>query len=385
HWLSKEFELNEILLCLIPMPYPHISQAIREFLIQKVQDFNLQDKILCVITDNGSNMVAVIRDWDGIERLPCTAHTLQLSVNHTLKKNHQQIHRIRELVKLFDSSKQSQRLDAAQIEISKQKRRNDIPSHDPILSDDSDYDGDSEDVENEVSTNYPIDKFISILKNVNDVPTHGFQQHYHFEMIQMHEKMDENCNNCASEYFSAGRYPTIAFIHPLMEPMKFHYAQSANFDENGYENEEVYNFDSESEDSSENDLVVATESQPNTQSLNNQENQLESDSKSIIKEIQTIIYNSLFEYWNCPSKICLLATLLDPLLKEMSFASDKICNDTIHECQKQLYQLIQPPTVEHTTSSNSTTLSFNNMFANVIFGTQRSSSLDELDYYPDFR
>ena len=98
-----------------------------------------------------------------------------------------------------------------------------------------------------------------------------------------------------------------------------------------------------------------------------------------------IIYNSLFEYWDRPSKICLLATLLDPRLKEMSFASDEIRNDTIRECREQLHQLTQPPTEEHTTSSNSTTLSFNNMFANVIFGTQRSSSLDELDYYLDFR
>jgi len=33
HWLSKKFELNEILLCLEPMPYSHTSQTIREFLI----------------------------------------------------------------------------------------------------------------------------------------------------------------------------------------------------------------------------------------------------------------------------------------------------------------------------------------------------------------
>ena len=98
-----------------------------------------------------------------------------------------------------------------------------------------------------------------------------------------------------------------------------------------------------------------------------------------------IIYNSLFEYWDCPSKICLLTTLLNLWLKEMSFASDEIHNDTIHECWEQLYQLTQPQTEEHITSSSSTTFSPNNMFADVIFGTQRSSSLDELDYYLDFR
>ena len=69
----------------------------------------------------------------------------------------------------------------------------------------------------------------------------------------------------------------------------------------------------------------------------------------------------------------------------MSFASDEIRNDTIRECREQLHQLTQPQTEEHTTSSGSTIFSPNNMFADVIFGTQRSSSLDELDYYLDFR
>ncbi|CAG8650224.1 3112_t:CDS:1, partial [Ambispora gerdemannii] len=69
----------------------------------------------------------------------------------------------------------------------------------------------------------------------------------------------------------------------------------------------------------------------------------------------------------------------------MIFANDEIHNNTIRECQQQLHQLIQLPTKEHIISSSSTSFSSNNMFADIIFDTQRSSSLDELDYYLDFR
>ena len=128
-------------------------------------------------------------------------------------------------------------------------------------------------------------------------------------------------------------------------------------------------------------MVIATQSQ----SPDNQEDQLESNHELIVEEIQTTIYNSLFEYWDRPSKICLLATLLDPRLKEMVFANDEIRNDTIHECRQQLHQLIQLPTEEHTTQLSSTSFSSSNKFADVIFGTQRSDSIDEVNCYLDFR
>src|SRR6185437_13955665 len=115
YWLNNQFELNEILLCLEPMLYPHTGRNIKDFFIHKVNKFNLQNKIFCFVTDNSSNMVKAIRNWEGVKRLPCTTHTLQLSTNHAFKKKHQQINCIQNLVKFFDSPKQSQRLDSTQI------------------------------------------------------------------------------------------------------------------------------------------------------------------------------------------------------------------------------------------------------------------------------
>ncbi|CAG8784672.1 23289_t:CDS:1, partial [Gigaspora rosea] len=134
--------------------------------------------------------------------------------------------------------------------------------------------------------------------------------------------------------------------------------------------QETSNFDSESDLSEEESDV----------SFNIQENQ--NDLEIIVKDIKNIIYNSLFEYWDRISQICLLATLLDPRLKEMAFANDDIRNQTIEECRIQLYQFTLP-SEEHPISSNPTNISSNNMFKDMIFGKSQKSqeSMDELDYY----
>ncbi|CAG8829195.1 39807_t:CDS:1, partial [Gigaspora margarita] len=119
--------------------------------------------------------------------------------------------------------------------------------------------------------------------------------------------------------------------------------------------QEISNFNSESDLSEEESDI----------SFNIQENQ--NDPEIIVKEIKNIIYNSLFEYWDRTSQICLLAILLDPRIKEMAFANDNIRNQTIEEYQLQLYQFI-PPSEEHPISSNLTNISSNNMFKDMIFG-----------------
>ncbi|CAG8747881.1 1443_t:CDS:1, partial [Cetraspora pellucida] len=146
--------------------------------------------------------------------------------------------------------------------------------------------------------------------------------------------------------------------------------------------QEASNYNSESESSdNENESDI---------SFYTQENQSENDPELIAKNIQKIIYNSLFEYWNYPSQICLLAILLDPQLKEISFANEETCCNTINEYRHQLHQLmnIQSSTSnEHVISSCSKNLSSNNMFKDLIFDSaQRSQEfIDELDSYLDLR
>ncbi|CAG8795067.1 34226_t:CDS:2 [Gigaspora margarita] len=321
HWLNDQFELNKILLCLEQMPYPYMGLVIREFLIYIVSDFNLLTKVLYIVIDNGSNM-------------------------------YHQIQCIQDLVKFFDSPKQSQRLDNAQAEKCKNKQRN-LSDSNLTLSDDSDW--------LLIELRPAIKWLLVMLPLQEDLDSRRDGQKIQNLMLhdnewKLVEKLIELLEpfNSATEYFSAG-YDNDEGINIL------------KFDLNLY-------------------LYIATDFDYDNVSFNIQRNRLENDPEIIVNKVQIIIYNSLFEYWNRPSQICLLATLLNPQLKEMTFTNDDVCDHTIEECRLQLRQLISPPE-EHPISSNLTNISSNNMFKNIIFGkSQRSQeSMDELDYYLDFR
>ncbi|GBB84287.1 hypothetical protein RclHR1_01090026 [Rhizophagus clarus] len=93
HWLSEDFKVYDCLLCI----YPHTGTNIVSFLKKKVAEFGLEEKITCIVTDNGSNMVNAINQWDGVQCLPCAAHTLQLSINRAFQKTNIYIKQIKRL------------------------------------------------------------------------------------------------------------------------------------------------------------------------------------------------------------------------------------------------------------------------------------------------
>ncbi|CAG8818352.1 23991_t:CDS:2, partial [Gigaspora margarita] len=124
-----------------------------------------------------------------------------------------------------------------------------------------------------------------------------------------------------------------------------------------------------------NDLLTQSKEE-NDISVEIQENLSEYNPKIIEKDIKSIIYDSLFEYWNHPSQTCLLTTLLDPLLKEMVFVDNEIRDNTINEYRHQLHKLMniqQPISDKSATLASATNLLSNNMFKNLIFGKAQKS------------
>ena len=117
HYLTEQMELRDILVCVEPIKYSHTGSNIYKTIQIKLNEFNLTNKITTVITDNGSNMVKAIKGWEGVDCIPCSAHTLQLCVIKGLKKAKKYINRFKKLNIFFSSPKQNERLEQAQAEL----------------------------------------------------------------------------------------------------------------------------------------------------------------------------------------------------------------------------------------------------------------------------
>lgn len=153
HWLDENLKPYDVLLGIEHVLYPHTADVISGYLEKYIEDFHLENKLFCVVTDNGSNMKAAINilnsKYKNVQRLPCVAHTLQLTVNKALKSINDQVKRYRKLVKFFQSPKQSERLQEMQKELNKRSQSN------------------NEDPDNNLFEILPT----NVLKNVNEVPT----------------------------------------------------------------------------------------------------------------------------------------------------------------------------------------------------------------------
>lgn len=138
HWLTPNMELYDILICIDLIKYPHTAENIRLALVKKIQELHLNDKVKHAVTDNGANVVKAIREWDGVDRIACTSHTLQLCVMKGLRKIKSYACRFRKLNQFFNSPKQAERLERAQIEIAnlnKEITRQTLTSSDRELQD----------------------------------------------------------------------------------------------------------------------------------------------------------------------------------------------------------------------------------------------------------
>ena len=85
----ENFKLVEVLLNLIYVPHQHTGEIINELLLHEIEKWGLNEKIVAISTDNGSNMAKSIRllgEVIEIGRIPCAAHMLQLSVKKRLKQ-----------------------------------------------------------------------------------------------------------------------------------------------------------------------------------------------------------------------------------------------------------------------------------------------------------
>lgn len=125
-WLDSNFKFREALLSCQYLPYPHTSEVIKDELKKVIQIWNLDSKLFTIVTDNGANMIKACRllgeEFKSIKRLPCAAHTLQLSVQAGIKQIEIIHKRLKNLQTFFRSPKHAQQLRDAQKTIMQQNQ-----------------------------------------------------------------------------------------------------------------------------------------------------------------------------------------------------------------------------------------------------------------------
>ena len=100
-WINQNFEIMDVLLEISYFPAPHTAKAIADTIKKAIQKWKIENDIVSIVTDNGANMIAAIRELIPIKRLPCAAHTLQLAIRNGLKIVNTLIIRAKQLINFF--------------------------------------------------------------------------------------------------------------------------------------------------------------------------------------------------------------------------------------------------------------------------------------------
>jgi len=293
HWLTQDFEPIDILLAIEQMPYPHTGEIISDYIKEKITEFDLEDKILFSVTDNGSNMRKAFELLENIERLPCTAHTIQLTVNQALNTIKPFVYRFNKLVKFFTSSpKQTERLDGAQIEYAAREQcrlnknelvrlnsEENIEYNFECNNDDNEENNEMDNEENNENLEEDLNKNIKILRNIADIKTRWNSSYISWKrLLDLRPAIEwlsntlplERSNDSKKDgkllkqyilkdyewdllkkiieilepfekttrFFSGAKYPTLSLMYPTIQKLKIQYACEPILSSNDCEDED---------------------------------------------------------------------------------------------------------------------------------------------------
>ena len=84
HYIDSSWSLHSVILTTTNMQKDHTAEIIADVLKAATDEWGITQKIVAVVTDNASNIVAAIR-LNGWKHVPCFAHTLNLIVQDALK------------------------------------------------------------------------------------------------------------------------------------------------------------------------------------------------------------------------------------------------------------------------------------------------------------
>ena len=113
-YIDQSFKLCEFTLDIAYIRYPHTAIHIKDTLESILNEWGIREKVFIITTDNASNMKKCVQSIEGVNRLGCTAHTLQLVIGKGMKPAEILVARVKQLIDFFMRPKQSERLEDAQ-------------------------------------------------------------------------------------------------------------------------------------------------------------------------------------------------------------------------------------------------------------------------------
>lgn len=123
HFLTNEFAMKHVLLGCDSFPESHTAQNLAAAIQQILNEFNLENKVNMVISDNAANIKKAIKDVLKLKHFGCYAHTLNLIAQDSLKLVVEILQKVKDIVAYFrrSTSAMSKLLD-------EQKRSNIVPT-----------------------------------------------------------------------------------------------------------------------------------------------------------------------------------------------------------------------------------------------------------------
>lgn len=116
HYIEN-YKLASSLLDCFQFSEKHTSENLAEELLKVAKEWNVEDKVVCCVSDNAANITKAIKilKWP---HNPCFAHTLNLIVRDGLKTIKPTIDKVKSIVEYFHkSSTATQKLKATQVQM----------------------------------------------------------------------------------------------------------------------------------------------------------------------------------------------------------------------------------------------------------------------------
>ncbi|CAB4488933.1 unnamed protein product [Rhizophagus irregularis] len=377
-WLTSDFEFRETLLSCDHLPYPHTGEVISEELFRIIGVWRLETMVFTIATDNGANMVKGIRllntnHISSVERQPCAAHTLQLSVQEGLKQSQ----------KAQNESNQAE---------------GDVQSPLDLLTD----------VKTRWNSTYLAWKRLLELHNSIRFVSTSLLSKSDRASQKEGEKLERLCLSVGEKEFlqeivkllepieivtrhlCGANYPTLNLVHPYMESLKKKFAPRSDKNETvdtylnlvygeGYEeNDDDEITDDDIPDAGtrqqwqyahcqfhqrmsargrgrERTQQGSSRKRTRTDSVAEDTNKVEDlppvNTTNLLEKVRAAIYLSLDELWAIPTDTALIATFLDPRFKHFKWSTNSE-RDRANQLVKKLYDELKinlrvPDDIEH--------------------------------------